>query len=112
MNMRAFSDWIRQLELIDLPLGGALYMWTNCQEEPVMSRLDRFLIFVSWAELFPDCLQRLVSRPTSDHYLISLVIGLEDWGPPPFRLEIMWLIEKSFLAGVLVWWNQISYDVW
>lgn len=46
-DMRAFSDWIRQQQLIDLPLSGAEYTWTSCQEDPVMSRLDCFLISLS-----------------------------------------------------------------
>lgn len=42
--MMAFNDWIQHYDLVDLPLGGARYTWTNCQGNPVMSRLDRFLI--------------------------------------------------------------------
>lgn len=29
-DVRAFSDWIRHQELVDLPLDGARYTWTNC----------------------------------------------------------------------------------
>lgn len=56
-DMRPFSNWIRQHELIDLPLVGARYIWTNYQEDPIISRLDRFLISFQ--------------RSTFDHYSIS-----------------------------------------
>lgn len=68
-----------------------------------MCRLDHFFISLSWAELFPNCIQKAISRPTSDHCPVSLVTGLEDWGTPPFWLEIMCLTKKSFLEGVRVW---------
>lgn len=111
-DMWAFPDWIRHHELIDLPLDGAHYNWSNCQEDPIMSRLVRFLVSPSWVELFPDCIQKAIPRPISDNCPISLVTGLVDWGPPPFWLEIMWLKEKPFLEGVPGWWRDISTEGW
>lgn len=44
--MRVFFrlDWIQSQEFNDLPLGGAKYTWSNMQDDPVMCRLDRFLV--------------------------------------------------------------------
>lgn len=111
-DMMSFFDWIRQYEMIDLPLGGARYTWTSCEDNPVMSRLDRFLISLRWAELYPDCIQRVLSRPTFDHCSISLETGLEDWGPPSFQLELMWFKEKTFLEGISTWWTELVIDGW
>lgn len=61
-DMRNFSDWITQHELIDLPMGGSLYTWTNKQQVPVMCRLDRFLVSPSWIEIFPNCIQKSLPR--------------------------------------------------
>lgn len=46
IDMRDFSDWIRQRELIliDLHMDGSRYPWTNKQQVPIMSKLDRFLV--------------------------------------------------------------------
>lgn len=41
-DMRDFSDWIRLNEMVDLPVGGARYTWTNKQQDPITSRLGRF----------------------------------------------------------------------
>lgn len=43
-QMHRFSSWIDELELIDLPLGGAFFTWSNMQENMSLARLDRFLI--------------------------------------------------------------------
>lgn len=50
--------------------------------------------------VYLNCIRKVISRPTSDHYPISLETRLEDGGPPLFRLELMWLKEKSFLEGI------------
>lgn len=62
--------------------------------------MDRFLVPIGWLDLFPECVEMALSRPTLDHYPISLELGLEDWGPPPFRLEMMSLKENSFIDNV------------
>lgn len=41
-DMHAFSDWIRFQNLVDPLMGVAKYTWSNGQESPVLSRLDRF----------------------------------------------------------------------
>lgn len=43
--MRDFNDWISLHDLVDLPLQGAGFTWSNKQNEPVMSHLDRFLVY-------------------------------------------------------------------
>ena len=52
--MRDFSDWIHQHDLIDLPLSGAKFTWTNNQQDPMMSQLDRFVVSPDWLDIFPD----------------------------------------------------------
>ena len=89
--MRDFSDWIRQHDLIDLPLSGAM-----------MRRLDRFIVSRDWLDVFPDSIQRILSHPIFFHCPILLESGMEDW-VPPFRFEIMWLQEKNFSQCVKHW---------
>lgn len=42
-SMRDFDSFIRECELIDLPLNNARFTWSNLQENRVCCRLDRFL---------------------------------------------------------------------
>ncbi len=43
MAMHAFSDFIFDLSLMDIPLEGGLFTWSNNREVAAKSRVDRFL---------------------------------------------------------------------
>ncbi|XP_026420639.1 uncharacterized protein LOC113316707 [Papaver somniferum] len=47
-----------------------------------------------------------MARPMSDHKPILLSCNIEDWGPPPWRFEGMWLFENSLLDLMAEWWNS------
>lgn len=110
-TMRDFNDWIRAQDLCDLPLQGAKFTWSNMQQFPV-SRLDRFLVPTDWLDLFPDCAQRMLARPISDHCPLLLETGIEFWGPPSFKFEIMWLSEKGFSDVVKEWRDTFFISGW
>lgn len=65
--VRDFADWIQFHNLIDMPPSGYSFIWSNNQEQPILSRLDRFFISPSWLELFPKMPQRILSRSTTMH---------------------------------------------
>ncbi|KAL4181025.1 hypothetical protein AMTRI_Chr12g269080 [Amborella trichopoda] len=43
-DMRDFSDFISQNELLDIPLQGCRYTWSNHGTNPTLSKLDRLLL--------------------------------------------------------------------
>ena len=51
-SMRLFDELVRELELKDPPLCNGQFMWSNFRAQPVCCRLDRFLVSVSWIEIF------------------------------------------------------------
>lgn len=51
-QMKLFDGFIAYHNLIDPPLKGALFTWSNHQVNLFMSRLDRFLFSTSWEEHF------------------------------------------------------------
>ena len=87
-SMRDFDGFIRERELHDPPLRNASFTWSNMQESPVCKRLDRFLYSNEWELSFPQSLQEVLPRWTSDHWSIVLDTNLFKWGPTPFRFEI------------------------
>lgn len=97
---------------MDLPCGGSLFTWSNNQEDPVMSRIDRFLVDARWCELYPNVHQFSVPRPVSDHCPIFLDSQIDSWGPSPFRFELMWLEEKGFVELVQGWWQSFQVEGW
>ncbi|GFZ13080.1 GATA transcription factor 15 [Actinidia rufa] len=90
--MKDFVDYIMEEELIDLPLEGACFTWSNGL---VSSRLDRFLVSPKWEGDHLDVRQFCLPRIISDHKPMVLVVGGMHRGPAPFRFENMWLESIS-----------------
>ena len=82
--MEQFSEFIEDLNLIDLPLEGGSYSWSSGSDQPSMSRIDKVLVSHDWEEHYPDVIQQILSRPVSNHFPILLARGKS-----PFRFENM-----------------------
>lgn len=50
-HMWHFNDFIQAMELVDFPLQGATFTWTNNQDSRVSSWLDRFLLSSDWLDV-------------------------------------------------------------
>ena len=73
--MRRFSAFISKQSLVDLPLVGGNFTWSNSREVASRSRLDRFLLSADWEENFLSVYQWPLSRLLSDHFPILLKGG-------------------------------------
>ncbi|RVW89836.1 LINE-1 retrotransposable element ORF2 protein [Vitis vinifera] len=82
------------------------------QEHPVCKRLDRFLYSNEWEQAFPQSLQGVLPRWTSDHWPIVLETNPFKWGPTPFRFENMWLQHSSFKENFGRWWREFQGNGW
>ncbi|RVW99583.1 Transposon TX1 uncharacterized 149 kDa protein [Vitis vinifera] len=107
-SMRDFDGFIRECELHDPPLRNASFTWSNMQESPVCKRLDRFFYSNEWELSFPQSLQEVLPRWTSDHWSIVLDTNPFKWGPTPFRFENMWLQHHSFKECFSSWWREFE----
>jgi hypothetical protein len=47
--MMAFNEAISKLGIIELPLAGQEYTWSNNQQQPLLERLDWFFISQAWS---------------------------------------------------------------
>ncbi|XP_020081326.1 uncharacterized protein LOC109704977 [Ananas comosus] len=104
--MAMFSDLIRDLALIDLPMTNQTYTWPNMQHKPTLAKLDRFLVSTEWDLSFPLSKVKALPRITSDHTPIILTTGLLPT-PRRFRFERVWLTKDDFLLKVPSWWNEV-----
>ncbi|KAJ9691309.1 hypothetical protein PVL29_013479 [Vitis rotundifolia] len=111
-SMKDFDSFIRECELLDPPLRNASFTWSNLQESPVCKRLDRFLFSNEWGQLFPQSLQEVLPRRTSDHWPIVLETNPFKWGPTPFRFENMWLQHPNFKENFRNWWRGFQGNGW
>lgn len=103
-----FSTLIDSMDLNDLPLMGGRWTWNNLREHSSSSRIDRFLITTNLLAILPNLNQKLLARPTSDHFPILLVSDGIQWGPVPFRIDNKWLELDSFRKMVADTWNKMS----
>ncbi|RVW38032.1 LINE-1 retrotransposable element ORF2 protein [Vitis vinifera] len=97
---------------VDLPLRSASFTWSNMQVNPVCKRLDRFLYSNEWEQAFPQSIQGVLPRWTSDHWPIVLETNPFKWGPTPFRFENMWLQHPSFKENFGRWWREFQGNGW
>ncbi|GKA87761.1 putative RNA-directed DNA polymerase, eukaryota, reverse transcriptase zinc-binding domain protein [Tanacetum coccineum] len=68
---RIFNDFITENSLIDIPLGGFNFTWTN-KWGTKMSKLDRFLVSESFYETFPHATGLVLEKGIPDHRPILL----------------------------------------
>jgi exonuclease III len=107
--MMGFSDFITEMGLLDIPLQGGRFTWSNNRTNMSSSRIDRFLISADWDGHFPKISQKRLPRVLSDHFPVLLDCGLFQGGTKPFRFENMWLKADGFVEKVKGWWE--SYQV-
>ena len=89
LAMFAFSDFIENYSLVDLPLEGASFTWFRDSGLPSMSRIDRTLVSLDWEEHFENVSQRVLPRVISDHCLLLLEAGVVRRCRSAFKFENM-----------------------
>ena len=73
--MHDFSDFIAKFGLLDNPLEGGRFTWSNNRETVSMSWIDRFLFSSDWADHFGLVTQQRLPRVLSDHFPVLLDCG-------------------------------------
>ncbi|KAG6634181.1 hypothetical protein CIPAW_12G101400 [Carya illinoinensis] len=96
---RAMSefDLISELQLVDLPMVGGDFTWSN---GIAWSRLHRFLVSASWEALFPELSQKRMQRIVSDYFPIMLDCWSIFRGKSNFEFENMWLEDEGFIENL------------
>lgn len=74
-EMVLFNEAISNLGLVELPMKGRKYSWSNMQENTLLEKLDWFFTSAAWMTSFPDTIALPLSRPISDHIPRVIKIG-------------------------------------
>lgn len=91
-EMLMFNEAISSLNIVEIPLKGNKYTWSDKQENPLLVRLDWFFTSRSWLSLYPGTKTYTLSTDTSDH--IPCVISIENAFPKAKTFQIFF---KLFL---------------
>jgi endonuclease/exonuclease/phosphatase family metal-dependent hydrolase len=82
-----FNDVIDYLGLVELPLKGRAFTWSNMQNDPLLEQLDWFFTSVNWTADYPNTMVTPMARPTSDHVPCRVSIGTNIPKSNVFRFE-------------------------
>lgn len=100
-----FNDVIDHLGLVELPLKGRAFTWSNMQANP-LEQLDWFFTSVNWTTDFPNTMVTPLARPTSDHVPYRISIGTKIPRSNVFRFENYWASHSGFLNTVRSSWEK------
>lgn len=109
-SMRDFNNVINQCDLRDSPLLKAKFTWTDRKENPLLSRLDRFLVSNCWEEVYPHFSQEAIFKLASDHWPVMLNTSKVNYGPITFCFENIWVTHPQFMDCIRVWWHEAHVE--
>lgn len=104
-DMFLFNEVIGHLGLLELPLKGKSYTWSNMQEVPLFEQLDWFFTTPTWTTEFPNTLVYPLARTGSDH--VPCVVSISTTIPKAkvFRFENYWVDMPGFFDCVQQSWS-------
>jgi len=100
-----FNEVISNLGLLEMPLKGRNYTWSNMQSVPLLEQIDWVFTSSNWISTYPNTLMLPMARPTSDHTPCKIQIGTSIPKSEVFRFENFWVEHPGFLELVQSTWN-------
>jgi exonuclease III len=103
-----FNEAIGHLGLVELPLKGRAFTWSNMQANPLLEQLDWFFTSLNWTAAFPNTHVIPLAKITSDHVPCKVVIDTKIPKASIFRFENFWPQMNGFHNIVQDSWVQQS----
>jgi exonuclease III len=105
-DMFLFNELIDHLGLLELPLKGRSFTWSNMQQNPLMEQLDWFFTTHNWITCYPNTVVTAMAKPTSDH--VPCLVSIDTVMPKAklFRFENFWVNQPGFLDCVTSVWSK------
>ncbi|XP_073357994.1 uncharacterized protein [Aegilops tauschii subsp. strangulata] len=100
-----FNEIIGHLGLLELPLKGRSFTWSNMQQNPLLEQLDWFFTTADWISHYPNTVVNQLARTASDH--VPCVVSIDTTIPAAktFRFENFWFDMPWFMDCVTKSWN-------
>ena len=108
LNLRQLGQFralIQDLELIDYPLVGRKFTWSNERAESTQTRIDRVLVSKEWDLEHPQLQLTTASTNVSDHCPLMLS-KMDRKHYAGFRFEAHWLLHDEFLPVAKKAWSK------
>lgn len=103
-----FNEIIGHLGLLELPLKGRSFTWSNMQDTPLLEQLDWFFTSADWISYYPMTEVLPLARTASDH--VPCVVTIKTSIPKSnlFRFENYWVELDGFMECVKESWQKPS----
>jgi hypothetical protein len=95
-----FNEAISALGLVELPLKGMRFTWSNKQTSPLLEHLDCFFTSANWTLTYPNTFVYPLVMETSDHVLCVVSISTSIPKRSSFRFENYWMEHQDFMSIV------------
>jgi hypothetical protein len=99
-----FNNIISHLGLIELPIKGRSYTWSNMQGFPLLEQVDWFFTSVAWTNHFPFSMILPLARITFDHLPCKVQIGTNIPKGNLFRFENYWFGHPGCMEQITQTW--------
>ncbi|XP_039141263.1 uncharacterized protein LOC120278582 [Dioscorea cayenensis subsp. rotundata] len=109
-DLASAQNFLNELNLVDPPLHGRSFTWTNGQTDPIWTRLDRFLLSLDWFSAYPSSIQSALPRFGSDHAPVYLEFGPHTQRSRIFRLEKSWYNNDQLCSLIHDWWTETNQE--
>jgi hypothetical protein len=116
-KMDLFNKFISDNGIKEILRKGNKFTWTNKQDQPIMSTLDRVFTSHDWDFLYPWATCEVLPRVGSDHnYLLVTTEDTRVSHPYMFRFEMAWFTQEEFQDKLIARWpnkgNDDVQDFW
>jgi hypothetical protein len=101
-----FNSIISHLGLVELPLKGRAFTWSNMQDSPLLQQIDWFFTSCQWSLSFPNTEVLPLAKSTSDHVPCVVKIATAIPKAKIFRFENHWIQQPGFFELVERVWNS------
>ncbi|WOK94161.1 ribonuclease H protein [Canna indica] len=103
-----FSRIIAGSNLLDLPISGVQFTWSNRQRLPRLAKLDRIFLSLSASHILPLANVQGGDKKLSDHHHLILcsMQSPTNKSVKPFKMEKFWFRVDSFKCMIATCWAQ------
>ena len=104
-----FNEIIGHLGLVELPIKGRQFTWSNMQSQPLLEQIDWFFTSSNWTSNYPNTTVGPLPKLVSDH--TPCMISIETSVPKSkvFRFENFWISHPGFFDLVQSTWEKYCY---
>jgi hypothetical protein len=104
--MIRFKETLDDAQLMEIDLRGRLYTWSNEQNDPSFTRIDRVFASLEWHLLFPNVVLQALATLGSNHAPLLLTGDVTRQTYSGFRFESYWVGMPAFYETVEAAWAQ------